>query len=41
MEGQDVLVLITVHDWNRVGADVLLGIARSCPILLTRCTASF
>ena len=29
VQGQDLVLLISVHDWNRIGADVLLGLARS------------
>jgi len=28
MAGQDLELLVTVHDWNRLGPDVLLGLAR-------------
>ena len=28
MDGQDVVLLVSVHDWNRVEADVLMGLVR-------------
>ena len=37
LQGQDVMLFVTVHDWNRTSSDALLG----GPALIRSCWASF